>query len=1070
MPAGPNGLLPAGRDACRYLRGCVSIRNGRLGKHPSFRHNRLLALAKLSGIFQLSRMALSIRLLLGLGVGTSLVTGSEFPSPYNSGSHTVPPPLSAEAARAALRLPAGFKATVFAAEPEVQNPISMAWDARGRLWIAENYTYAERTLKFDANLRDRVLMFEDRDGDGRHDSRHVFTNQVQRLTSVEVGHGGVWLMCPPQLLFIPDRDADGVPDGLPEVVLDGFTVPSENHHNFANGLRFGPDAWLYGRCGASSPGELGVPGTPVEARVPLRGTMWRYHPQRKVVEVLSSGTTNPWGHDWDAHGELFFINTVNGHLWHGIAGAHYVRAHTLDVNPHAYALIDMHADHWHFDTAYEWQKSRDGAANAHGGGHAHGGMMIYQGDNWPAAYRRRLYTLNFHGRRANQEILERRGSGYVGRHEADLFVSDDPWFSGIELSSGPDGGVFVLDWSDMGECHNSTGVNRTSGRIFKITHGDTRTNGPVDLTRLGGRELVALHTHENDWFVRQARLELASRAANGHALTHGIEDLRALFERNPDSVIKLRALWTLAGVGAATPEFLRAQLRHSDEHVRTWAIRLLSDGWPLDTVMSKRPRGRTEPTPDSAFLTELTRMAKADSSALVRLALATVLQRLPPAERVDLARALVSRGEDASDHNLPLMVWYGLIPLGEKDLHALARIATGCELPVTRKLIARRLAEEIERTPGALNDLIAAAAGKDKRFQGDIVGGIGEGLRGWRRAPKPAAWTAFATKVQTSGNAELQARIRDLEVVFGDGRALDDVKALVLDSKLDMAARRAALRTLIDARPPDLRQICEQALRVRFLNTVAIRGLALFDDPAIGDRIAGAYQSFHPSERRAVIETLVSRPAFARALLAQIPAGRIPRAEITPFHARQIRSFNDPALTQQLAQVWGDSREPAADKGAFMAKLKTELAPTTLAAANRSKGRAVFNQLCATCHTLHGQGTSLGPDLTGAGRDNLDYLLENIVDPGAVVTADYRIRVVKLKDGRTLSGFIAAHTGRTLTLRGMTETHTVEHDVVSSIEEFPQSMMPDGLLETLTPEQRHDLIAYLMHASQVPLP
>lgn len=1015
-------------------------------------------------------MALSIRLLLGMGAGASLATAADFPSPYNSGSHTVPPPLPAEAARAALRLPAGFKATVFAAEPEVQNPISMAWDAGGRLWIAENYTYAERILKFDTKLRDRVLIFEDRDGDGRHDSRRVFTDQVQRLTSVEIGRGGVWLMCPPQLLFIPDREADGVPDGLPEVVLDGFTIPSENYHNFANGLRFGPDGWLYGRCGASSPGELGVPGTPTEARVPLRGTIWRYHPQRKVVEVLSSGTTNPWGHDWDAHGELFFINTVNGHLWHGITGAHYVRAHTLDANPHVYALIDMHADHWHFDTAHEWQKSRDGAANAHGGGHAHGGMMIYQGDNWPAAYRGRLYTLNFHGRRANQEILERHGSGYVGRHATDLFISGDPWFRGIELSSGPDGGAFVLDWSDMGECHNSTGVNRTSGRIFKITHGDARTHGPADLTRLGGRELVALHTHANDWFVRQARLELASRAANGHALTHGIEDLHALFERNPESVIKLRALWTLVGIGAATPDFLRAQLRHPDEHVRTWAIRLLSDHWPLDTVVSERPRGRPETTPDTALLAEFARMAGTDSSALVRLTLATVLQRLPPAHRIDLALALVSRREDANDHNLPLMVWYGLIPLGGTDLRGLARIAAGCELPVTRKLIARRLAEEIEKTPGALNDLIAAAVGKDESFQRDIVAGIGEGLRGWRRAPKPAGWTAFATKVKERGNAGLQARTRDLEVVFGDGRALDDVKALILDSKVDMPARQAALRTVIDARPPDLRQICEQALRVRFLNTVAVRGLALFDDPAVGDRIAAAYQSFHPSERRAVIETLVSRPAFARALLAQIPAGRIPRAEITPFHARQIRRFNDSALTQQLAQVWGDWREPAADKGAFITKLKSEFAPVTLAAANRSNGRAVFNQLCVACHTLHGQGTSLGPDLTGAGRDNLDYLLENIVDPGAVVTADYRIRVVKLKDGRTLSGFIAARTGRTLTLKGMTETHTVEHDDVSSIEEFPQSMMPDGLLETLTSDQRRDLIAYLMHPSQVPLP
>src|SRR5437870_4620319 len=99
------------------------------------------------------------------------------------------------------------------------------------------------------------------------------------------------------------------PDGAPEVLLDGLTGSPDMYHTFANGLRFGPGGWLYGRCGASSAGEVGVPGPPAEQRIPLRGTMWRYHPRRKVVEVLSSGTTNPWGHDWNEHGELFFINT-----------------------------------------------------------------------------------------------------------------------------------------------------------------------------------------------------------------------------------------------------------------------------------------------------------------------------------------------------------------------------------------------------------------------------------------------------------------------------------------------------------------------------------------------------------------------------------------------------------------------------------------------------------------------------------------------------------------------------------------------------------------------------------------
>src|SRR5438093_12312610 len=211
------------------------------------------------------------------------LVASEFPVPYNSEPQETGRMPAAEAA-AKMQLPPGFKATVFAAEPDVQNPIALAWDARVRLWVEETYTYAEGARKFDLNLRDRILIFEDKDGDGRFDTRKVFTDELQMLTSIEVGHGGVWVMCPPQLRFIPDRDGDDVPDGAPEVVLDGFTIPPENYHTFANGLRFGPDGWLYGRCGASSPGEIGAPGTPASQRIPMRGTIWRYPPQRKVLE------------------------------------------------------------------------------------------------------------------------------------------------------------------------------------------------------------------------------------------------------------------------------------------------------------------------------------------------------------------------------------------------------------------------------------------------------------------------------------------------------------------------------------------------------------------------------------------------------------------------------------------------------------------------------------------------------------------------------------------------------------------------------------------------------------------
>ncbi|HYV34086.1 MAG TPA: PVC-type heme-binding CxxCH protein, partial [Gemmataceae bacterium] len=573
----------------------------------------------------------------------------KFPDPYNSGTEKgLTPPLTAAQTIAKMKLPKGFKATVFAAEPDVRNPIAMAWDGKGRIWIAENYTYSEQAVRFDAKLRDRILVFED-DGKGQFKSRKVFIDNLYRLMSVEVGLGGVWAMCPPQLLFIPDRDGDGVPDGPPEVVLDGFTVSKTGpYHTIANGLRFGPDGWLYGRSGGTNPGDVGPPGTPASERTPIRGSMWRYHPLRKVFEAISYGTTNPWGHDWNEHGELFFINTTNGHLWHQIHGAHYTRGTTKDPNPRTYELIDMHADHYHWNKSAGkgLQKAKGAAADPYGGGHSHVGMMIYQGDNWPEEYRGRLMTINMFGHRVNQEILERQGSGYVGKKGEDIIFVPDTWFRGMELSYGPDGGVFMLDWSDTGDYHDYTGVHRQSGRIYKITYGDAKPNDIGDVGKLSVDQLVQLHSHLNEWFSRKARLELTLRNKDGRGIGNAVKQLQDMYGKayQTDVVLKLRALWTLYCLGAVDEPFLRAQLHHPDEHIRAWAVRLLVNDWPIDNVMSKRPAKsvagpEAKPAPD--LLDEFAKMAVEDSSGLVRLVLASTLQRLPVNLRQPLATALV---------------------------------------------------------------------------------------------------------------------------------------------------------------------------------------------------------------------------------------------------------------------------------------------------------------------------------------------------------------------------------------------------------------------------------------------
>jgi putative membrane-bound dehydrogenase-like protein len=293
---------------------------------------------------------------------------------YDSQAETIPK-LTPEDAVASAKLPEGFRMQVAASEPDVQQPIALAWDPRGRLWIAENYTYAESSKKFDLNLSDRIVILEDTDNDGRFDRRTVFCENLKELTSIEVGHGGIWALASPYLYWIPDENRDDVPDKAPVQVLEGFNP--NIRHNFANGLRLGPDGWLYGRHGILGPSDvagveqstsraaLSVPRTQPPAgyivngsgqRVALPGAgsiamgaaipeppktrlhcgVWRYHPLTQQLEMVSEGTTNPWGMDWDAHGNLFFINTVIGHLWHAIPGAHLQRMYGEDSDPEVY--------------------------------------------------------------------------------------------------------------------------------------------------------------------------------------------------------------------------------------------------------------------------------------------------------------------------------------------------------------------------------------------------------------------------------------------------------------------------------------------------------------------------------------------------------------------------------------------------------------------------------------------------------------------------------------------------------------------------------------------------------------
>jgi len=500
---------------------------------------------------------------------TALLFG---PLAFAADLHEAAEPLPPKKAAETMIVPEGFEVTLFAGEPHVKQPIAFCIDDRGRLWVAEAYNYPHHGTK----PGDRILILEDTDGDGRFDERKVFYDGLNYVTGIEVGFGGAWVVSPPYFYFIPDQNGDDRPDSKPKVLLDGFGNHA-NAHNLANGLAWGPDGWLYGTHGRTNWSMLGKPGTPDDERRRFDGGVYRYHPVRHVWEPYADGTTNPWGIDWNDYGDAFVCNCVNPHLFHVIPGAHYEPWRNRKSSQYAYERIPTIADHLHFVGS---RNVRDGLGSHKedeaGGGHAHCGTMVYLGDNWPERYRGSVFMNNIHGRRINNDILKRKGSGYTASHGKDIMLSQDPWYMGVTLAYGPDGGVYASDWSDTGECHSRRNTRKHTGRIYKITYGKTEP-ASVNIAELTNRELAELQLHSNDWYVRHARRVLQERAATNQDLSEVHHQLRDLFEQQTDVPKKLRLLWALHVTKGLTDDRLVELLGHKSEYLRAWAIRLLCE-------------------------------------------------------------------------------------------------------------------------------------------------------------------------------------------------------------------------------------------------------------------------------------------------------------------------------------------------------------------------------------------------------------------------------------------------------------------------------------------------------------
>ena len=606
-----------------------------------------------------------------------------------------------EAARA-MTVPAGFTVKLAAAEPAVVRPIGFTLDDRGRLWVAEAHTYPIRAE--EGQGKDRILILEDTNGDGTLDKRKVFIEGLNLVSGIEVGFGGVWIGAAPNLLFIPVKDGTDTPAGPPQILLDGWGY--QDTHETLNTLTWGPDGWLYGTHGVFTHSNVGKPGGPDSARVRLNAGIWRYHPTSHVFEVFAEGTSNPWGLDFNDYGHAFTTACVIEHLYHVVQGARYKRQAGRHFNPYIYDDIKTIADHVHW-VGRKGPHAGNARSGAAGGGHAHAGAMIYLGgDTWPREYRNSIFMNNIHGHRANTDVLTRAGSGYAATHGPDFLLSNDAWSQMLNFRYGPDGSVHAIDWYDKNQCHSTNPEihQKTLGRIFKISHrGDRWVQ--VDLRKMSSDALVDLQLNRNDWYVRHARRILQERGPD--AKVHA--KLKLILRDNPDVTRKLRALWALYVTGGVNETDLLELLGHENEYLRSWGVYLLvQDTQPSDEAIRR-----------------FAALARQDASPLVRLYVASALQRVPAAKRWDVITALLARVEDRLDQNLPMMVWYAAEPLAADDKGRALTAALESKFPRLFSYTVQRIAAL--QTQDALR-LLAEQLSRteDRAQQTELVNGINQ--------------------------------------------------------------------------------------------------------------------------------------------------------------------------------------------------------------------------------------------------------------------------------------------------------------------------------------------------------
>jgi putative membrane-bound dehydrogenase-like protein len=961
-------------------------------------------------------------------------------------------PLSPREELATFRVLKGFRVELVACEPDVVDPVALAFDEEGRLYVAEMRGYPNAGVATGNIQSGKIKRLEDRDGDGVYETCTTFAEGLRFPTSVMPWRGGLLAAVAPDLVYFEDTDGDGRSDRQ-RVLYTGFAL--ENIQQLPSALQWGLDNWVYA-CVGGSGGTVRSAEKPDAPAVTLRGRGIRFHPDQpgSLEPTAGGGQFGLSADDW----QRWFTATNSQHLRHIVLDDHYLRrnpalpvsAVTLDIPDHG-AACKVHRISPFEAWRVERTTRRAGGPDARRfpstelvpGGFVTSACspLVYTADLFAEEYRGNTFVCDPANNLIHRDRLVPHGATFTAQRadeDCEFLASTDNWFRPVNLALGPDGALYIADFyrevietplslpDDIKKKLNLE--SRGRGRIWRVRPDGPRQARKPSLRKAPTEELVRHLADGNSWWRLTAQRLLMERQDRS-----AVKPLEKLAREATLPPARAHALWTLRGLRALDDALIEQALKDSEAGVREQALRLADERLHASDKLRKAVAALAD-----------------DPSPRVRFQLAYTLGE---AECPEFAAALAQVARrDVADPWTQTAVLSSASRVAPVLLDTLAHDAAfRSDLTTGRRQLLTRLAALVGTRAGDADvarvlQLLSVESDGGDGWKVALLEGLGQGLQHGRRPlsqlweqPPPLLKDAVAKAVPFFTQAAALA-------LQGKKASAQRLAAVRLLAFAPFATAAPALQELLDPRNP------------ADLQLVAVRALAQQQNPKVADMLLASWSSYSPAVRREVLEALFARADRLDVLLTAVEQNKIQAGQLEPFRIEQLRKHPNPRLRERAQKVLagpaGSDRQKVVEDHRAALQLK----------ASAARGKAVFKKNCATCHRLENEGTEVGPDLLAALRNKTaEALLLDILDPSREVDPRYVNYVVSTKGGRVFTGMVAAETAASITLRRAEKAEdTILRADIEEIQATAKSLMPENLETQLSKQDLADVVAYLL--------